>query len=83
MLQRFCGGIEESINSGKAKDASTTASTNESRKIYTQLGEEWKGFYYRKATSIISMLDTLVGFAPDKNKLQYAINKKRMAQVGI
>lgn len=74
-LQSFCNETEKIINSGMAKDASTTFLTNESRKTYTLLGEEWKEYYDSKATSIISMLDTIKGIAPDKNKLQYALNK--------
>ncbi len=75
VLQSFCDEIEKTINSGMAKDASTTFLTNESKKTYTLLAEEWKEYYDRKATSIISMLDTVKGIATDKNKLQYAINK--------
>lgn len=76
-LQSFCDEIDKIINSGMAKDASTNFLTNESKKTYTLLGEEWKEYYDKKALSIISILDTVKGIALDKNKPQYAINKIR------
>lgn len=76
-LQSFCNEIDKIINSGMAKDASTNFLTNESKKTYTLLGEEWKEYYDKKALSIISILDTVKGIALDKNKPQYAINKIR------
>lgn len=76
-LQSYCDEIDKIINSGMAKDASTNFLTNESKKTYTLLGEEWKEYYDKKAVSIISILDTVKGIALDKNKPQYAINKIR------
>ena len=74
-LKSFLGACDKVVQAGAANNATTQYISAESKKLYVVIGQEWAEYYTKSTANILSLLDTVKGFIPDKSKATYAANK--------
>ena len=78
-LKSFLASCDKVIQGGVANEATTQYISNESKKLYAVIGQEWSEYYTEVTSHIISLLDTVKSILKDENKAIYAINKIKKA----
>ena len=78
-LKSFLGSCDRVIQAGAANEATTQYISNESKKLYVVIGQEWSEYYLKLSSHIISLLETVKSILKDENKATYAINKIKKA----
>lgn len=78
-LKSFLASCDKVIQVGAANEATTQYISNESKKLYAVIGQEWSEYYSKMSTNIISLLETVKSILKDENKAVYAVNKIKKA----
>lgn len=78
-LKSFLGSCEKVVQVGAANNATTQYISSESKKLYTVIEQEWKEYYSKATSNILSLLNAVKGIASDENRVIYATNKIKRA----
>lgn len=74
-IKVFLQDCEKAIQKGVVQEAASKSIQLDAKKIRTAILQEWTAYYSSLTGQKISMLQTVKGITPDKNKTEYAIGK--------
>lgn len=80
-LKSFLSSCDKIVQAGAANNATTSYISVESKKLYSDIGQEWSLFYTEYTKNMIGLLNTIKGILEDEKRAIYALNKIKKAAV--